>query len=184
MSLAQKHFQIRELLYDQGVIFCYSGFMTEGILSGIGQAIKQKMTLESVDANTVRGVFSVFVEQMQNIIRYSAEREPEAQPEESVLSYGTLTIGREGEQFFVTCGNKIRRDDRPRLTEQLTVIQQLDRDGLKNLYKQILRGEPPPSSKGAGVGFVDIARRSSRPIEFDFVELDQNYVFFSLRAVI
>ncbi|MBF0124966.1 MAG: hypothetical protein HQL60_06495 [Magnetococcales bacterium] len=184
MSLAQKHFQIRELLHDQGVIFCYSGFMTEGILSGIGQAIKHKMTLESADANAVRGVFSVFVEQMQNIIRYSAEREPEAPPERSVLSYGTLAVGREGKHFFVTCGNKVKRDDVPRLQEQLTVIQQLDHDSLKELHKQILKGEAPPGSKGAGVGFVDIARRASRPIEFDFVELDQHYAFFSLKAVI
>ena len=33
----------------------------------------------------------------------------------------------------------------------------LDADGLKSLYKDILKDEVPEGSKGAGVGFVDIA---------------------------
>ncbi|MBF0460539.1 MAG: hypothetical protein HQL87_04005 [Magnetococcales bacterium] len=184
MSLARNHYRIRELLHDQGVIFCYSGYMTEAILSGLGQAIKQKLAIEETDANTARGVFSVFVEQMQNIIRYSAEREPDMKPEESVLSYGTLTVGRNADNFFVTCGNKVARGDVSRLQEQLALIGSLDRDGLLALYKQILKGETPEGSRGAGVGFVDIARRASRPIEFDFFDLDTQHAFFSLRATI
>ncbi|MBF0611424.1 MAG: hypothetical protein G8345_11270 [Magnetococcales bacterium] len=184
MNLAHKHYQIRELLHEQGVIFCYSGYMNENILTGIGQAIKQKLVLEEADTNTVNGVFSIFVEQMQNVIRYSAEREPDTTPAESVLSYGTLTVGREGDAFFVTCGNKVENSHADRLREQLTMISQLDRTGLKNLYKQILRGEVPEGSKGAGVGFVDIAKRASRPIEFDFMLIDENYSFFSLKAII
>ncbi|MBF0126080.1 MAG: hypothetical protein HQM02_02610 [Magnetococcales bacterium] len=184
MSLATNHYQIRALLQEQGVMFCYSGYMTEAILSGLGQAIKQKLALDAADANTAQGVFSIFVEQMQNVIRYSAEREPEATTENSVLSYGTLTVGREGHDFFVTCGNKVEHDHAARLREQLTMIQQMDRNGLKALYKQILKGEIPEGSKGAGVGFVDIARRASRPIEFDFVWLDEKFTFFALKATI
>lgn len=184
MLLAQQHYRISELLHEQGVIFCYSGYVTETILSGLGQAIKQKLVLEDADTNTINGVFSIFVEQMQNVIRYSAEGEPNTTPSENVMGYGTLTVGRKEGAFFVTCGNKVKRNHAVNLREQLTMIQQLDRIGLKNLYKQILRGEVPEGSKGAGVGFLDIAKRASHPIEFDFIQLDDQYDYFSLKAII
>lgn len=184
MSLAPMHYQIRELLQNQGVIFCYSGYMNEGILASIGQAIKQKLLLEETDANTSRTVFSIFVEQMQNVIRYSAEQEADTATLVNVLSYGTLTVGRDADGYFIICGNKVQVGDVSRLKEQLTLIQQMSREDLKGLYKQILKGAIPEGSKGAGVGFVDIARRASRPIEFDFMDLDGQYAFFSLKATI
>jgi hypothetical protein len=70
-------FDLRATLQRQGIIFAFSGYMTETVLSGVGEAIKQKLTIDDADTKTLRSVFAVFVEQMQNIIRYSAEK---AQP--------------------------------------------------------------------------------------------------------
>ena len=64
----------------QGIIFAYSGYMTEPVLSGVGEALKQKLTIDDADTKTLRSVFAVFVEQMQNIIRYSAEKAQAALP--------------------------------------------------------------------------------------------------------
>lgn len=184
MSLARRQYQVRELFPEQTVFFCYSGYVTEAILGGLGQAIKQKMALEQVDTTTANTLFSIFVEQMQNMIRYSAEREPPDATDELVLSHGTLTVGREGERYFVTSGNRMPLDRVESMQNHLTAIRQLDRAGLKLLYKQILKGETPEGSKGAGVGFVEIARRAAQPIEFDFFPLDDRMAFFAFKAVI
>jgi hypothetical protein len=60
----------------------------------------------------------------------------------------------------------------------------MSKDELKALYKEQLRAAPEEGSKGAGLGFMEIARRASKPIEFDFTEIDANYVFFALKATI
>lgn len=179
--LAEKHYQIQSLLEKSGVLFCYSGYMNEDLLSGLGQAIKHKMLLEDTDNKTVRSVFSIFVEQMQNVIRYSVERESEGA---MALSFGLLTVGLEEESYYVTCGNKIENSDVMRLDQQLSAIRSMNRDELKAYYKKVLKGETPEGSKGAGVGFIDIARKATRPIEFDFLELDEEHSFFSLKAFI
>lgn len=178
------HYQLREMLENQGTLFCYSGYVNEGVLSGIGQAIKQKLSMEKIDARIIRDVFSVFVEQVQNIIRYAAEAQPDDSPSSNVLSYGTLMVGRDAEKFFVSCSNRMARGDVSRLQQQLSMIQELDRDSLNKMYKQILKGETPTGSKGAGVGFVHIARNASKPIEFYFTILNDDYAFFSLKATI
>ncbi len=182
--LAQSNYQIREALQEQGIIFCYSGYMTEAILASIGHAVKQKMVLEETDTKTARSVFSIFVEQVQNVIRYSAEREPEEAEAQasSVLSYGLLAVGRESDAYFVTCSNKVQNDDVEQLNAQLAAIREMDQKELKQAYKRILKGDVPAGSKGAGAGFVDIAKKASRPIEFDFLPLDDEHTFFSLKA--
>jgi len=72
--LASQLMDLRGMLHSQGVIFAYSGYVTEPVLSGVGEALKQKLTIDDADTKTLRSVFAVFVEQMQNIIRYSAEK--------------------------------------------------------------------------------------------------------------
>lgn len=180
--LATDMYDFRNYLRETGIIFCYSGYMTEDILVGIGNAIKQKLSMDEEDTKTARAVFSIFVEQVQNVIRYSAEKETKDDMTE--LRYGVLTVGREDDKVFVTCGNIIKNPDRDRLKEHLEIIQKMDKKELKKAWKDTLRGETPAGSKGAGVGFIDIARRARQGFEFDFSEVNPDMSFFTLKAYI
>jgi hypothetical protein len=188
--LAGQLMDTRALLHKQGVIFAYSGYVTELVLSGVGEALKQKLTIDDADTKTLRSVFAVFVEQMQNIIRYSAETAQSAPPpaaSEGALKeirYGILTIGKEGDDYVVCAGNLVRRSDVERLRTRLIRIRDMSKDELKALYKEQLRAEPEQGSKGAGLGFMEIARRATKPIEFDFTDVDGDYAFFALKATI
>lgn len=183
--LANEMYEFRNLLTEKGIIFCYSGYMTEEILSGIGQAIRMKLELEEADKTIARSVFSLFVEQVQNVIRYSAEKEELISDNvHRELRYGVLTVGYKDEGFFVSCSNLIEGHDVTRLGENLKHIQQLDSDGLKKLYKETLRGETPDGSKGAGVGFIDIARRAKKGFDFDFMPVHGDRSFFSIKAYV
>jgi Family of unknown function (DUF6272) len=188
--LASQLMEMRAMLHKQGVIFAYSGYVTEPVLSGVGEALKQKLAIDDADTKTLRSVFAIFVEQMQNIIRYSAERAQRAMPPAAELAalrelrYGILTIGKEGEDYVVCAGNLVEAADVPRLHARLTRISEMSKEELKALYKEQLRAEPEAGSKGAGLGFMEIARRATKPLEFDFTEIDRDYTFFALKATI
>ena len=94
------------------------------------------------------------------------------------LRYGILTIGKEGSDYVVCAGNLVERTDVPRLHARLSRIREMNKDELKVLYKEQLRAEPEAGSKGAGLGFMEIARRATKPIEFDFADLDCKSRFF------
>ena len=189
--LAQDTYEFRNSLSDRGIIFCYSGYMTEGVLSGIGNALRTKLALDETERTRARRLFAVFVEQVQNVVRYSEEREPSEEQlaknsEEQVkeLRYGVLTVGVNDEQYFVSCANLVKLTDVDRLKDSLEHIQHLDKDGLKALYKETLRGETPKGSKGAGVGFIDIARRATQGFEYDFMEINDKHAYFCLKAYV
>ena len=79
-------------------------------------------------------------------------------------------------------GNLVIASDVPRMRKQLETIQAMSREELKAAYKTQLHSGPDPHSKGAGIGFIEIARRASKPIEFDLMPIDGDCAFFALKA--
>jgi hypothetical protein len=187
--LAPDLFELRSVLHKQGIIFAYSGYVTEPVLSGVGEALKRKLTIDDADTKTLRSVFAVFVEQMQNIIRYSAEKMTPTNPDASgnplaEIRHGILTIGKEGGEYVVYSGNLVELGDVPRLRARLDKIRGMSKEELRALHKEQLRSEPEEGSKGAGLGFMEIARRASKPLEFEFIDVDAKHAFFSLKAIV
>jgi len=184
IMLAKYYRAFKEDLDQRGIIFSFSGYLSEGILYSLGEALRQKMTLEETDIGTVKKVFSVFVEQSQNIIRYSAEKLASDSGQPIELSSGMVTIGSEDNRFFIVCGNIVLADDEPRLRERLERLQGMDKDQIKAYYKEQLREAPDERSRGATIGLIEIARRASDPIEFDFDRIDPNSFFFCMKVSI
>lgn len=183
-SLAKIH-EIQTALQSNDIAFCYSGYMTEDVLLSFGNTIRQKLELVQVDRKVARSVFAIFVEETQNVIRYSKAvlpDSPDLDDDDAVLRHGFLAVGKEKERYYVCCGNLILQSDTARLKSHLDHIKSLGPDELKALYKGILKDEVPEGSKGAGVGFVDIARRANGAFEYDFHEIDDVHSFFYLKA--
>jgi hypothetical protein len=194
---------LRQQLESRGIVFSYCGYLNENILSGIGNALQSKMAIEQTDQKISRGIFSTFVEQVQNVIRYSEEKigpeerkaqelaaanaeGREAQPilDDGELRYGTIAIGEKPDGTrFVTCANMILNENVARITESLESIRGLNRKELTHLMREHLKQGPPEGSKGAGVGFISIAREANGNWEYDMVPLpDSQYTFFCLEA--
>ncbi len=182
--LAQYYRSFKRTLDEQGIIFSFSGYMSENILYSLGEALRQKMTLEEADMNTAKKVFSVFVEQAQNVIRYSAEKVEGQRGEGVELSSGMVTIGSDDGAFFIVCGNVIREEDEARLRQRLDHLNSLDAPAIKAYYREQLREAPDDDSRGATIGLIEIARRASRPIEFGFDPIEDGKSFFCMRVSI
>ncbi|MGC8602627.1 MAG: SiaB family protein kinase [Desulfomonilaceae bacterium] len=171
-------------LKQNSIIFCFCGPISQEVIEGVGGTLRQKMKLEEVDLNTTQKVFAVFVEQMQNIVNYSADRLIPEDRQEGEIRIGVLIVGQENTGFYVLCGNKIRKEETQNLRKQLDMINRMNKDELKQLYLERRKMAPMADKKGAGLGLIDIARKSTRPIEFDFSPVDGDFVFFSVKAVI
>jgi hypothetical protein len=70
------------------------------------------------------------------------------------------------------------------LESKLSEINSLDKEGLKELYKSIIKSSQLSEKGGAGLGFVDMARKSGQKLEYHFNKIDDKYSFFSLKTKI
>lgn len=183
-QLASQYRDFKRMLDDRGILFSFSGYLSEAILYSLGDTLRQKMALDETDVTTIKKVFSVFIEQAQNIIRYSAEKVLGNVGKAVELSSGMVTIGTEDGHFFIVCANTILDEDVPRLKERLELLQKMDKDAIKAYYKEQLREVPDEKSRGATIGLIEIARRASEPIQFDFDRIDADKYFFCLKVSI
>lgn len=187
-QLADEYHEQKLWLNSRGVIFAFTGYLSEDLLFSMGDALKKSMLLTDTDANVAKRVFSVFVEQVQNVIRYSADRlsgRPDRVPPLEMRS-GMVTVGLEDGQFFVVCGNIIAADKVGTLCQRLDHLASLDPAELKAYYRAKLREPADEDSQGGSIGLIEIARRSSRPILYDvaWVGSDRDRAFFCIKSYV
>ena len=106
--------------------------------------------------------------------------------EASGLRQGAVCISTDGERHLMLCANPIATADIYRLREKLEPLRNMSLDEIKQAYKVTLRAETPEDSKGAGLGFLTMARDASAPLEFDFHPRadDPDTTLFCLKATI
>ena len=184
--MPQDLYEFKKSLDKQGIFFCFNGPVSQNLVTDIGSILVQQMNLEKASKTTVIRTFSMLVEKAQNIIHYSDEKssKEKAIDEEQELSHGIIVIGYEDGHYWVLSGNMIENDKVERLRKKLTKLQKMDKEELKQYYREQRKKEPEAESKGAGLGFIEMAKRASRPIEFEFEQIDAKRSFFSLKTVI
>jgi hypothetical protein len=168
----------------QGVILSFGGDLSENVLFSLGEVLKLRMSQDAADSSVTKRVFGIFVEQAQNIIRYSADKVAERSASGGMISAGMIVVGVEAGRFYVVCGNEVPDSDVPTLRARLDHLATLTGDELKAFYREKLRQPPDEGSLGGSIGLIEIARRSSAPVEYDFQELGGGRNFFCLKAYI
>jgi len=164
----------------EGTLLDHTGWFDEPLLESAGKSLREKMEGEGVDPYKPRDIFSVYVELVQNILRYSDVVSDESESRR----FGGIRVGRKDGRVFVAAQNKISDASVAAMRTRLENLNQMDETQLKDLYKSRLRDEPEPGSKGASVGLIQIARQASEPLEFDFSPAADGGTLFTLMVTL
>ncbi|MDN0081142.1 SiaB family protein kinase [Crenobacter sp. SG2305] len=182
MGLTAFH-RFQDLAREENVVFYYTGYFSQSVVTAMGDALRQRLNSSDATNVTRRKLFSVFVEMAQNVVHYSAD--PLIDAADAELRRGALWVGEKGDHFYVVCANPIAREAQPKLLAKLEPLRTMTLDEIKQRYKEKLRTEGEAGSKGAGLGFLTVARDACEPIEFDFVdEPDSATTLFYLKATL
>ena len=179
---AKTLFDMHKLMLGNEVIMTYSGYMSQALLTSIASVLKQQIEQDHLPKKVMRNIFSVFVEQYENVVRYSDDQIEEEGKDD--VRYGIMAISKKKDSYILNCGNVIKSEERVNsLRERLESLKNMSDDDLKAFYKQKLRADSEEGSKGAGVGLIEIARKSSE-FDFDFIDLNDGTSFFLLRSIL
>jgi hypothetical protein len=171
---------IRDKFTKNGIMICFNGPFFHSIIEEIGNAIRKYLENEEVQKGASTDVFAVYIEQAQNVRNYLAEKNFPLHNYNSAV----IVIAKQNGRYVISSGNVIEKADSIILMERLEYVNSLDKNELKKLYREQMRRELPPGSKGAGAGLIDIARRSSEKLSYLFDDIDEYYNFFSLTVVV
>src|SRR5690606_7097258 len=101
-------------------------------------------------------------------------------------SSATIIVARDpAGAYLVQAGNVVEEADGHALVADVARLATLDKAALKAAYKeQLRRPREESTSSGAGLGLIDIARKSSQALTARLTTLPDGKAFFSLKAVI
>jgi hypothetical protein len=157
---------------EHNIILTFKGALSQEILVEMGSMIKNQFAVEK----HLKKIFSVFVELAQNIMHYSAEKERNPIGDNEV-GIGIIIFSQRLNHYVITSGNMITKSQKDRIKSKIDFINSLNEDELKQYYSEQRRKPQEDGSKGAGLGFVDIARKSNNKIEYQINPLENDLYF-------
>lgn len=173
-------FDLHHLMDPSNVILVYEGKFDQQVTKSVLLMAERNIDSLQEDPTVKRKVFNVIVECLQNIAKHG-ERLEDFDLENALPVF---MIGREKDHYIISSGNTLLNDQIELLTEKIERINSLDKEGLKQLYKEIMRNNDISEKGGAGLGLVDMARKSGKKLEYDFRKLDKKFSYFSLQITI
>lgn len=166
---------------SKNVNLVYEGEITHQITKAFTSLTESKMLREEEPNSVQKKVFHVMVECLQNISKHAI---PEANSAPKDEGRGIFMISKGDAEYLITTGNTIPTQKIEGLKMMLENINSLDKMGLKKLYKQQIREGRLSEKGGAGLGFIDIAKKTGRPLEYHFLTINENESFFVLTSSI
>lgn len=169
---SQKNFEINIL---------YEGKITHQITKAFISLTEADLEDKEEPDEVRRKIFHVMVESLQNITKHAG---PDGETGETEKGRGIFVVSKEENCYRVITGSITSAENADKLSKMLQKINALDAAGLKEMYKQQIRGGGKLSEKGgAGLGFIDIARKTENPLDFSIQEIGEDGNVFFIIAI-
>lgn len=173
-------YDLHQMMVTHKVILIYEGDFTQETTKSILTMAERNLDSAGEESGIKKKIFNVMVEALQNIVKHSDEaKEGSADPGHHAAIF---LIGHEKSQYSIMSGNPVKTANTGPLKAALERINGLDKEGLKELYKEIIKNTTISDKGGAGLGFVDMARKSGEKLEWAFVPMNDEYSFFCLKV--
>lgn len=146
----------------------YVGAVTPAVTRNFTIQTEESLLRQAESRPVQRKVFNVMVEALQNISRHADTISGD--PEETRC--GIIIVSHSDEVYTVVTGNLVRAEKADALKARLDAINSMDRSQLSAAYRDQITNGTINANGGAGLGFIDIAKKSGNKIDYRFVHID------------
>ena len=174
---------LEAILERDGIVFLiYGGFLTQPIISGLTSALENEVESGDLSVAASTNLFTIFIELAQNMMNYSKVK---SSNDHSFDPKGLILVGMNKEQshYYILSRNIIDTPDKEKVESRLKELEGLDKDELRKLYREKRKSGRDKHTKGAGIGFVEIARRCDH-MEHKFETYKDDKYYFTTKTTI
>lgn len=172
-------FDIRERynkLARKDTIFSYLGSLTHHELNHVLKSIELLLTNNYSSRGLKKKLFNLLIEITQNLFNYL--NNPRLEDRNAVFVFMTESDN----TYKIITGNYLLNSEVAGIKTRIEMINSLNNEELRELYRSILDIGIVSTGGGAGLGFVDLARKSGRKLSYRFEEVDDKFSFFTLEV--
>ncbi|MCL2498848.1 MAG: SiaB family protein kinase [Defluviitaleaceae bacterium] len=179
--------EYNKMLINNNISIIYSGPLWAEGIDGMAEFIQRRLDKDELTLSASQSVFSVFVEQLNNMLMYSVNKE---QPENTdkphtEASKGIFLMGKHDHSYFLQTGNYMKTSSVELLKSRIDHLNTLDKQQLRQFFKEQRKIEDNnPESKGGGIGLIEVARRATSKIDYDFIPCEDGITYFTMYVTI
>jgi hypothetical protein len=162
------------------IMLSFKGDITSELMTSILHIMESRLENLKEEPKVKKKVYNVLVECLQNLYHHIDEVPNEHVDKNNSGRSAIFMIGIGDNHYSIVTGNYMLTEKVSSFKERLESINSMSSDELKNLYKEILNNDQLSSKGGGGLGMIDIARKTGEKLNFNFVEINNKYSFFSL----
>lgn len=179
MSLVNVY-NLYRTMEEEHVILSFKGVVTAELLTSVLHIMESKMETMQESPKIRKKVFNILVECLQNLYHHVDENQPKDIEHRSAL----VMISKQDGRFMIRTGNYIVNDKAKDLKEKLQRINSMDKEELRQYYQDSLESSMVSIKGTAGLGMIDIARKSGNKLDFEFLKVNEESSFFCLNVKI
>ena len=158
-------------------LFQYSDDLSQDSIEGILTLVENIISRHHLKKSLHRKVFYVVVECIQNVYNHNADpTEGDPMPK--------IEFGLQDSSYYIITSNLISNEDIPYICKKIDSVNGMSQEELKNVYKEVLNNNIISKKGGAGLGLIDIARKSQNKIEYKLKPHNSNKSFLYFKASI
>ena len=178
------HFVIAiEIIYDNlisnGINIVYICKFNHNVIKMFSSMAEEDMENGTLDYTTRKRVYHAIVEILQNMARHSDEIS-----DKNKAGSGLFMIGKKRNKYFIITSNKIKQSSIPKVEKSLQLINNASIKELNEMHHDQLKNGKLTKKGGAGLGLIDIARKTSKKILYNFIPINKRYSYFLMKVVI
>jgi len=159
------------LIVDDGVIYEFNKTINENSIIHTAKSIEDILINNNAKASKIKNVYEILIEIMQNILNYSYGNIDLSDNRKEATGSISLSYKSEKDVYLLQTCNLVDADQKEEIKDRLYKVRDLDDKQLRKLARQKMRSREDNHEKGAGLGFITIARKCSEPIFVEFTDI-------------
>lgn len=181
-----KIYDIYQKFEERNIIFSFSGVITSNFLNAVLDIMEAKVEYLDESPKIKKKVLNILVECVQNIYYHAENQFTYLDDEETKkrLNNALVMVVKSDDGFIIETGNYIENESVEILKERIERINNLDKIELRDYYRDVLANGTFSDRGTAGLGMIDIARKSGNKLDFSFIPVNEKLSFFSLSVKI
>jgi len=169
---------------DDNMIYEFSGRVDEQVMINGANHIEKLLIANGANKDKIQNVFELFIETIQNILNYSYNSIKVKDNKKEVFCNFSLFYLTEKDTYILESCNLIKESQKEIIKHKMELIKDLDEKALRKLIRQKSRSKEDNHDKGAGLGYMIMARKSSSPIEILFLPYSEGILQYKQRLTI
>jgi hypothetical protein len=177
MPNAPDIFRLYREMERDNVLLSFKGSISAELLSAIYQVVETKLIDLGEDPRKKKKVYHVLVELLQNIYHHMDEMlEAQSGQRDAMFMISRSDDG----LYHIFTGNFILKEKCGILSERIEKINSMTPEELRAHHVGSLGTTELSDKGGAGLGIIDIARKSGNRLDYSFHDVSDKYSFFTL----